>query len=50
MSAEATATPFDPSTGSYVLDGIGHPRAAHLFHALRIAAWVGGCISFCRKV
>jgi hypothetical protein len=61
MSAEVTATPFDPAewskkdftervrigTNFYVLNGIGYPLAAYLFHAARIAVFIAGWIFFC---
>jgi hypothetical protein len=61
MSAEATVTPFDPAewskkdftervrigTNFYVLNGIGYPLAAYLFHAARIAVFIAGWIFFC---
>jgi hypothetical protein len=61
MSAEATATPFDPAewskkdftervrigTNFYVLNGIGYPLPAYLFHAARIAVFIAGWIFFC---
>jgi Transmembrane protein of unknown function (DUF3556) len=61
MSAEATATPFDPAewtkkdftervrigTNFYVLKGIGYPFPAYLFHAVRVAIFVAGWIFFC---
>ena len=61
MNAEATATPFDPvewskkdftervriGTNFYVLNGIGYPLAAYLFHAMRVAVFVAGWVFFC---
>src|SRR5262245_52663864 len=61
MNAEATSTPFDPvewskkdftervriGTNFYVLNGIGYPLAAYLFHAARIAVFIAGWIFFC---
>jgi hypothetical protein len=60
MSAEATAKSFDPAewskkdftervrigTNFYVLNGIGYPLAAYLFHAARIAVFIAGWIFF----
>jgi hypothetical protein len=60
MSAEATSTSFDPAewskkgftervrmgTNFYVLNGIGYPLAAYLFHAARIAVFIAGWIFF----
>jgi hypothetical protein len=61
MSVQATAKPFDPSewskkdftervrigTNFYVLNGIGYPLAAYLFHATRVAVFVAGWVFFC---
>ncbi len=61
MSGEATATSFDPAewskkdftervrigTNLYVLQGIGYPLAAYLFHAVKLALFVAGWMFFC---
>ena len=61
MSVQATAKPFDPSewskkdftervrigTNFYVLNGIGYPLAAYLFHATRVAVFIAGWVFFC---
>jgi hypothetical protein len=60
MSAKAATTPFDPTewsrkdftervrigTNFYVLNGIGYPLAAYLFHAVRVAVFIGGWMFF----
>jgi len=61
MNVQATAKPFDPGewskkdftervrigTNFYVLNGIGYPLAAYLFHATRVAVFIAGWVFFC---